>query len=218
MSEFTFQESTIEKAIEKAEKELGLNRESLEIEVLEEKNKGLLGLKWGKSVVLKAIPKSSVKKYEGTDAAAIAKESLLKILELSGLKADVELRETFDEIILDTKLDPEIESLFIGRRGKNLDSYQYILNKIVEKKSDDRERRIVVDCQGYRGRRIKNLEEMAKKAVAEVKSSGRPYSFPPMRASDRRIIHMTIKNEGFSTESRGKGDEKKVFILTPDTL
>jgi predicted RNA-binding protein Jag len=55
---------------------------------------------------------------------------------------------------------------------------------------------------------------MARKAAQELKNGSSLYTFPPMHAGDRRIIHMTMKEEGFLTESRGRGEEKKVVALT----
>lgn len=217
MPEFTFEESTFERVVEKAERELGTKREALNIEVVEEKDKGFLGIKWGKVCKIKVSQKTR-QISSAPEAAEMASETLKKLLELSGLKGDVEVSDTAEELILDVKVDSDSESLFIGKRGKNLDAYQYIVNKIVDSKIEERVKRIVLDCQGYRSRRVETLERMARKAASEVKNSNKSYTFPPMRASDRRIIHITMKEEGLETESRGRGDEKKVYVLPTNTV
>ncbi|MBE9502879.1 MAG: Jag N-terminal domain-containing protein [Proteobacteria bacterium] len=226
MSEYFFQDKTSEKAIEKAEKELGLNKESLHIEVLEEKDKSLLGMKWGKICSIKVTikPQSTgeasleerVTKVENT--AGIAEESLKKLLKLTDIQGDIELSETNDEIILNTNVNDDVEALFIGRRGKNLDAFQYIVNKIVEKKVNCKTKRVIIDCENYRARRIGRIEGMAHKAIMTVKESGEYYTFAPMKADERRIIHMTAKKEGFPTESQGEGIEKKVVIFPPNHI
>ncbi len=226
MPDFRFEDSSVEGAIAKAEAELGIKREMLDIEVLEEKQKGLLGIKWGKTCLIKVstknrkeeLPQKPVQpqKTSQTDDEVIeeALATLDKLMEMSGFKGDINAFNAPEEIILDVKLDAELESLFIGRRGKNIDSYQFILNKMVENTLKDRVKRIVIDCAEYRVRRRETLKNMARKAAQELKKGSSLYTFPPMHAGDRRIIHMTMKEEGFLTESRGRGEEKKVVALT----
>ncbi len=226
MPNFRFEDISVEAAIVKAETELGIKREMLDIEVLEEKQKGILGIKWGKVCAISASPKNrkedasqktvQTHKSTKTDNEVIeeALATLDKLMEMSGFKGDINAFNAPEEIILDVKLEAELESLFIGRRGKNIDAYQYITNKMVENTMQERVKRIVIDCAEYRIRRRESLQNMAKKAAQELKNGGRLYTFPPMQAGDRRIIHMTMKEEGFNTESRGRGEEKKVVALT----
>lgn len=215
MSGSLFEGKSVEEAIEKAEKELGITRDSLRIEVLEEKDKGILGLKWGKRVCIKVTKKPEDETT--ADIASDAAETLGKLISLSGLRGEVESRETFEEIILDVKMDQEDdESLFIGRRGKNIDAYQYIVNKIIGNRVSERIKRIIIDCAGYRAKRTGRIERMARKAAYRVRSEGSSYTFPPMEASERRIVHMTMKDEGLQTESRGQGNERKVVVFPPD--
>lgn len=211
MTKYSFEGKTVEEATEMAEKELGVGRESLKIEVVEKKDKGVLGLSWGKKAIINAELQESASPETGNDAKVV----LEKLLAMSGLEGEAEASETLDEIILDAKVDENDESLFIGRRGKNLDAYQYIVSRITDDKSGSgkRKKRVVVDCAGYRIRRKAKLESMARKAALIVKSEKKNYSFPPMQAGERKIIHMTIKEEGLQTESRGAGDEKKVIVF-----
>lgn len=56
---------------------------------------------------------------------------------------------------------------------------------------------------------------MARKAARKVKSEGSAYTFPPMEAVERRIIHLTMKREGLLTESKGQGRDRKVVVYPP---
>ncbi|MDH3973986.1 MAG: Jag N-terminal domain-containing protein [Deltaproteobacteria bacterium] len=221
MSDLTFEGKTLEEAIALAEKTLGRNRESLTIEVLEDKSKGLLGISWGKKAAIRVIKDAggeAERQDRGSlagEEASAAKEALEKLLLLTSLKGKVDAKETFDEIILMVSLSETEESLFIGRKGKNLDAYQYLVNKIADNLRATRGKRIVVDCADYRARRKAKLEGMARKAIYSVKKENRSYTFPPMPAGERRIIHMTVKEEGLMTESKGFGEEKKVVVLPP---
>lgn len=211
MSVYNFEAKTLDEAITKAEKELNASREDLKIDVVETKEKGLLGLSWGKKVIINVETKTNGAADSG-DMAKIASDSINTLIKMSGLEGEIEVSETFDEIVINVSLEEKDESLFIGRRGKNLEAYQYMVNKVVDSASSSRGKRIVIDCAEYRSRRRSKLESMASKAAHTVKTEKKNYSFPPMPASERRIIHMTIKEEGLKTESRGSGDEKRVIV------
>ncbi len=215
MSVYSFEAKTLDEAIIKAEKELDTKREDLKIDVVETKERGLLGLSWGKKVTISVEPKTKGA-ADSADMAKIASDSINTLIKMSGLEGEIEVSETFDEIVINVRLEEKDESLFIGRRGKNLEAYQYIVNKVVDSTTSARGKRIVIDCAEYRSRRRSKLEAMASKAAHTVKAEKKTYSFPPMPASERRIIHMTIKEEGLKTESRGSGDEKRVIVY-PDT-
>lgn len=210
MSNYTFEGKTLEEATKRAEEELGASRDDMKIELLEEKDKGVLGLSWGKKCVISVELAGGKLQRKGEEPHLVLEE----LLRQSGLEGSVESKETFDEIILDVKISERDESLFIGRRGKNLDAYQYLVSKISDNRNE-KTKRVVVDCADYRSRRKAKLESMARKAAHIVKSEKKNYSFPPMQAGERKIIHMTIKEEGLQTESRGVGEEKKVVVFAP---
>ena len=215
MSVHDFQAKTLEEAIVKAEKKLNTSREGLKIDVVETKEKGLLGLSWGKKVTIKVEIGDSGSiggSADSADIVKIASDSIKTLIEMSKLEGDIEVSETFDEIIINVCLEEQDEPLFIGRRGKNLEAYQYMVNKVVDAATSSRGKRIIIDCAEYRSRRTSKLESMASKAAHSVKTENKTYSFPPMPASERRIIHMTVKEEGLRTESRGSGDEKRVIV------
>lgn len=218
MTVYNFEAKTLDEAIIKAEKKLNLSKEDLNIEVIETKEKGLLGLSWGKKVSISVEPKTEGtdtdegEEGKGADMVKTASDSIKSLIQMSGLEGDIQVSEKIDEIVINVSLEEKDESLFIGRRGKNLESYQYIVNKIVDSAASSRGKRVVIDCAEYRARRRAKLEAMASRAAHTVKEEKKNYSFPPMPASERRIIHMTIKEEGLKTESRGSGDEKRVIV------
>lgn len=218
MPTFTFEDSTLEKALEKAEEELGIKRADFRHEILEEKEKGLLGMKWGKSCRISVTTGEKKKEDEAVSSAPVKASAILeRILELSGFQARVDIESSEEEICLEVKIPKDQESLFIGRKGKNIDAFQHIAGKILEKELDDKAIRVTVDCARYRKRRKDTLIGMARKAADELKAGGRTYTFPSMQAADRRVIHMFMKEEGFFTESRGMGEEKRVVasIVNP---
>lgn len=220
MSEHFFQDKSVDKAIEKASRELGVEKESLNVEVIDEKDKSVLGMKWGKTVSIKVLLKDKESEFApiNENPVDISKQSLEKILEFMNIQGSINVTESNNEIVLDVQMEKDVESLFIGRRGKNLDAFQYIINKIVDNKIEGKSKRVVIDSEDYKARRQGRLESMAAKAIKAVKNSGEGYTFPPMKADERRIIHITVKKEGLFTESKGNGIEKKVVIYPSNSV
>jgi len=114
------------------------------------------------------------------------------------------------------KTDPEINysGLLIGRDGENLQAFEYLLNIFSKKCSkDDYPWRIILDINNYRAIQEEKLREFAKKAARHVSLSKKEIELPPMRARDRRVIHLEIalRSDVF-TESIGEGRERHIII------
>jgi len=208
MSDLIIEAGSLEEAIEKTETKLGIKRDEFNIEIVEEKEKGIFGFKWGKKVCIKVFPKGK--------NIVEPLEILKKMMELSGIDGKINVVDTFDEILLDVQMESDTESLFIGKYGKNLDAYQYLVNKIYEKRFKDNGKRLVIDCADYRKRKKIKLESIAKSAARKVKQEGRKYTFYPMQSDERRVIHMMMKEEGLITESKGTGKARSVVVYPPD--
>lgn len=113
------------------------------------------------------------------------------------------------------KTDSEINysGLLIGRDGENLQALEYLLNIFSKKCSDDYLWRIILDINNYRAMQEEKLREFAKKAARHVSLSKKEIELPPMRARDRRVIHLEIalRSDVF-TESIGEGKERHIII------
>lgn len=142
-----------------------------------------------------------------------AREVLEGILSRMSLEAPVTFEETEDRIILNIHGDGG--GLLIGKRGKNLDALQYIVNKAVNRQSDSR-KMIIIDTETYRKRREESLVAMAKELGEKARRTQKPITVSHMNAHNRRIIHMALQDEeGLTTKSRGEGEFRKIVIL-PD--
>jgi len=87
-----------------------------------------------------------------------------------------------------------------------------VVNLIVNRDESTRIK-IDLDTEGYRKRRTEILENLAKKAVEQVKRTGKPFRFDPMPSKERKIIHMLMKEEsGVETFSEGEGNFRKVVL------
>jgi spoIIIJ-associated protein len=151
------------------------------------------------------------------DTAALAETRekaanlLREILERMGIEAEVSAFDDEERIILDAH--GAESGLVIGKRGATLDALQYILNRIVFKQPGDRPL-IVVDAEGYRGRREDSLVDLAKRLADKAQRSGKPVPVEPMSAADRRVVHMALADHpAVTTESEGEGPGRRVVIF-----
>jgi spoIIIJ-associated protein len=104
-------------------------------------------------------------------------------------------------------------SVLIGRRSETLSAFQYIASLIVGKETQQFVQ-LVVDVEGYRDRREKQLVQMAKRMAEQVAKTGRRQTLEPMPSSERRIIHIALRDHpDVKTESTGEEPYRKVVIM-----
>jgi len=104
-------------------------------------------------------------------------------------------------------------SLLIGRKGETLAALQYITRLIVGKETGH-SIAVVIDVQGYRARREQQLRQLAKRMATQAVERGRTMVLEPMPASERRIIHIELRDHpDVITESTGEADQRKVTII-----
>jgi spoIIIJ-associated protein len=102
--------------------------------------------------------------------------------------------------------------LLIGRRGENLSQFQYLVNLLLNRQTDDWVRAIV-DVEGYRIRREESLIGLAERVGRQVARNRRPISLEPMPPNERRVVHLTLQNQpDVSTESSGDEPLRRVTI------
>jgi len=103
--------------------------------------------------------------------------------------------------------------VLIGKRGQNLEAIQYLIDKIVNKKSEKRIR-LQVDVEGYIKARKENLTKLAEKLAEKTKKTGRPSTIGQISAQDRRTVHLTLKSDKeVRTQSIGDGYYRKLVIF-----
>jgi spoIIIJ-associated protein len=208
--EYEFVGKTTEEALENASRELDLQPEELNFDILEPGSAGIFGLVGGK----KAKIKVTLEKPEETNnenGVQLAREALEKILELIPVETTVNAEQTDGKIAL--SIEGDKSGLLIGRRGKTLDALQYIVNKIVNK-ALDKKTYVFVDSENYRKRREESLTQLALKMGDKAKKIKKPVSTNLMNPHDRRIVHLTLQEDiDLDTKSRGDGLLKKVVII-----
>lgn len=199
------QSRTVEDAIKDALLELGVSKEDVEIEILEEASKGLFGLIGTKDAKVKVIVVN--------DSLNIAKEFLNKIFESMTIEADVNIIKEEDTLNIDIiNVDPNDKGIIIGKRGNTLDSIQYLLSLAINKGSD-KYIRVSLDIENYRKKREETLVRLAEKMAEKAKYTKRPVKLEPMNPFERRIIHSTLqKHSGITTYSEGNDPFRRVVI------
>ena len=101
----------------------------------------------------------------------------------------------------------------IGRKGERLSALQHLLNLMLSKQLGEWTR-VLVDVEGYRGRRERQLREIAQRAAQRVEQTGRMLQLEPMSALERRWIHLALRSHGkVVTQSIGEEPERRVVVL-----
>lgn len=197
--ELTFSAKTVDLAVAAAAESLGIEAEKVKYEVIEEGKKGLFT---SKDAVIRVI--------SGGKAARVKNfvEDIVKNFPLEGVEVEV----TEDEQSLSVEISGEEASYLIGRRGDTLNSLQYLVG-LVANNGEEKYSRISLNINGYREKREKTLEALAKRLSSQVIRSGRSTTLEPMAPYERRIIHATVQNiDGVSSTSIGDEPNRKVVI------
>lgn len=230
---------TVEEATQTALEELGLERDDIYVEVLEEPQKGFLGL-GGKEARIRVeligewevLGTRAERKEESNEEAAEEEAAYAdaaldeerrpvegtnkplrmveEILGILGVDAMVEVKEKEDSIAVDVWGDDV--AILIGKNGNTLEALQYLVN-VSCRRMEDVTKRIVIDVEGYRKRRKARLEKHAEEMAHKAISRGESVELPPMSPSERKIVHMAVqKIPGVYTESLGEEPERRVVI------
>lgn len=208
---------TVEEAVERALKQLGLSRDQVEISVLNKGKSGFLGM-GAEEAAVKVTPLVSVTLEKS--AAEVARETLEELLNRMHLDARVEVASFEEEELSDTEPQPialevtgEDLGTLIGRRGETLAALQYVVRLIVAHQQKARVP-LSIDVEGYKQRRYRSLRELAIKLAQNASSTGQSMTLEPMPADERRIVHLALSvNPEVTTQSIGEGDMRKVVIM-----
>ncbi len=103
--------------------------------------------------------------------------------------------------------------MLIGRRGDHLAQLQYLVNLMVTRRIGHWVR-VSVDVEGYKRRREDSLAGLAGRVARQVARSGRPVQLEPMPANERRIVHLSLRDDpDVLTESSGEGEMRRITVL-----
>ena len=140
-----------------------------------------------------------------------AQEFLDGLIREFGLDATVEYSEVDEETVQVAAVGDDL-GLLVGPRGATLAAVQDLTRTFVQRQSENRTDRILVDVGGYREKRNAALRRFAEGIVAEVKGSGEERALEPMSPADRKVIHDTV-NEIDGVETRSDGMEPSRYVV-----
>ena len=203
---------TIEQALQKALKELEAKPEDVDIEILPESNKGLFGIFGPKTVSIRVTLREQLTEDNNID---LIKEIIDRVLKLMGAEYKLTTEELPDTTFININTSG-LDGLLIGRRGETLSSIQHVVNRIFTSKTGLHSK-ITVDVGGYIKRKHRLLVEKAHRIADRVKKTGKEIDFEPLKASDRRIIHLAVSEmTDVTTYTIGNGLLRKV-VVAPKT-
>ena len=199
MKSIETQGKTADQAIEIGLYKLGVTRDDVKIEILEQ-----AGL-FNKARVRLTIGTSS-------EEEAGVKELVDKLISLMGL--DVQTFGEEREKDFYVNVTGEDSAIFIGKHGESIEQFQTVINYIYNKdKSRDDAKHITIDSNKYAERRTETLTNLAKRTAGKVIREHKDFKFEAMNSYERRIIHSALaNNDKVITESYGNEPNRCVVV------
>jgi spoIIIJ-associated protein len=145
-----------------------------------------------------------------TEVSQQAAEFLEDVFYKTGLHLRVAVKHGIAGEVLD--IEGKDAELLQAQTGELLEALQHLVNQVFGR-SLTGSARLVCDVNGFRATREAELQAMANLAATRVRQTGVPFTFEPMSANERRIIHLTLADsEDLFTESIGEGSDRKLKI------
>ena len=222
---------TTNEAIENGLKKLKVNKNQVDIKVLENDDKRSffsilaprvvkveLTVKEGaaqKSDISKNIETKPKELRTYSDGELELAESNVKIfldVFLKKIGEDAKYEITRNEHGLEISIKGESTGFLIGYRGETLYSIQNILVAVASKGLENRVR-VILDIEGYKEKREKTLEELAERMARRVIKTGKSVTLEPMKAYERKIIHSKLQSsDKVTTVSIGEEPRRRLVI------
>ena len=144
-----------------------------------------------------------------TEVSQQAAEFLENVFDMTGLQLRVGVKQSLAGEVLD--IEGNDAELLQAQTGECW-SVQHLINQVFGR-SLAGGARLVCDVNGFRATREAELQAMANLAANRVRQTGIAFTFEPMSANERRIIHLTLADsEDLYTESIGEGADRKLKI------
>jgi spoIIIJ-associated protein len=158
------------------------------------------------------IVKEVVKIENPEELKQDAEKFLNDIFTTMGMQAKMEISFNEEETTIEIELEGEDMGILIGKRGQTLDSLQYLVSLVVNRKSNSYVK-VKIDTENYRERRRETLENLAKNIAFKVKRTKKAVTLEPMNPYERRIIHSALQYDKFvETHSEGEEPYRKVVV------
>lgn len=229
---YEYEGKTEKEAIEKAASELGLEKDQFDVEILESQKKSLFKNGYVKIRIHTVESQNQVLfEFDGNISNSVSKSNVLvsnpmpqdefeqklvdftkTTIEKMGYEVAVEIMFR-EERKIGIRLTSSSSSILIGRKGKNLDALQLIVN-IYAGHLGREDIRIILDTENYRIRREESLVRLAYVTADKVRQKKGSILLEPMNPFERRLIHTTLNDiSDVETKSEGEGLYKQVRVF-----
>ncbi|MCL2805003.1 MAG: protein jag [Treponema sp.] len=218
--EFEFEGRTEKEAIDKAAMELGLEKDDFDVEILETQKTGFFKKGYVRIKVHTGSFSADKQNRPNLTMAVQPPQNEFEqkmadftagVIERMGYpgKISILFREKNK---LGIKIESSHSSILIGKKGKNLDALQLLLN-IYAGRLGREDVRVILDTENYRIRREESLVRLAYNVAEKVRETRGSILLEPMNPFDRWLIHTTLNDIGdVETKSEGDGLYKQVRV------
>jgi spoIIIJ-associated protein len=189
----------------------GLDRESVEFQVVAEGERGLLGVGFTPAhVIASTATPDQPAGDDPSEEARLAREFVQRVASAIGASVTAASAER-GGVVTVTCTGADL-GLFIGKHGQTIDAIQYLANAMT--RSEGSRHEVVVDAAGYRARRSAALETVAKRSAQRASATGRRVELDPMTPVERKIVHEALKDDPeVETVSEGSEPNRYVVVL-----
>lgn len=202
MKEVTANGHTVEEAVEEALKILQATKDEIEITVLEEGKKGILGIFGKKPAIVKVVLKQ--------DPVKESQAFLSEVIQKMGIEAKIDVKKSGKTATF--QITGDNMAVLIGKRGQTLNSLQF-LTQLVANRYSDHYLQIIIDVENYRERRKETLTLLAARLAQQVKRTSNKVALEPMPSNERKIIHAALaKYPDLKTYSVGDEPNRHLVI------
>ena len=217
-----FEGETVTDAAIEACKELGISRDELEFDVVQEESSGVLGI-GSRKAIIRVISKDE--KYENKTDNSI--DSLDDNLNIDVESVEKIFKEIVNHFIGDANIDSELNGknillklnsekdlgFLIGRKGEMIKNLEFLLSRISSKQIG-KSIYVSIDINSYKEKRMEKLKEKVLETVKKVIAINRPLSLNPMNSFERREAYLIIEQDSQVTyKTKESGKLKKITIF-----
>jgi len=127
------------------------------------------------------------------------------------------VEESEGRIIVNVELNAENLGYIIGFHGRTLESLESVLHSMINKQVGEITVKVLLNINGYRQKREEVIRILANNAAEFVRTHKVEKHLPPMKAYDRRLVHLALKDYiDITTESVGEGEDRRVVVKYND--
>lgn len=208
-----------DEALADALSKVGLTKEQVTVELIEEPKKRIFSILEHKQIKVKVIEieekneKEEIKEFSKEEIEIVEKRVIDYLNGVfRALNVELKIESRYESGVIHFDITGEKAGIVIGYRGDTLDALQLLATNAGNMGRTEYIR-ILVDVENYRKKRIKVLEELANRKASVVIKKGRSVTLEPMSPYERRIIHTALQNHPkVKTSSSGEEPYRKITI------